>query len=212
MMLKFIALVGTMVLGVFIALTMFANCKANVGPPPQTEFIGDTPPPQLVTEEYLRRQLDIDIAQVWALPLAEMMAGPAHRFPTRIVGVRAETWDRDRMVHLTVVLNDGPGVQRHIPMTFTFNGPNYDTDSGSVTTGKCTQLPGAGVATTGEFTTIHNKTDAVITHEIDKTITESTSTSISLSESLELSSGVTVEAGTDAAKVSSQLADHLRYL
>ena len=185
-----------------------ALCVACSSPPDlprPTELVGEGAPPQLVTEEYLRRQLDISIAQVWALPLAEMMAGPAHRFPTRITGVKAETWDRDRMVHLTVVMNDGPGRQRHIPMTFTFNGPNYDTDSGSVTTGTCTELPGAGVATTGEFTTIHNKTDAEITHQIDKTITESTATSISLSESLELSSGVTVEAGTDAAKVSANL-------
>ena len=161
--------------------------------------------PQLVTETYLRRQLDLRTAQTWALPLAEAMAGPVHRFPSRIVGVTAPTWDKDRTVELTVVLNDGPGSQRHIPMRFVFDGPDYDTGAGAVQQGACHQLPGAGVNTTGEFTTVENDTDSTDTHHISKTVTESTSSSVTLSESLELTSGVTIEAGTDAAKVSANL-------
>ena len=66
-----------------------------------------------------------------------------------------------------------------------------------MTQGKCTQLPGAGVATTGEFTTVRNGTDASIEHKISKTVEESNSTSVSLDESVELSNKTTVEAGTD---------------
>lgn len=160
---------------------------------PEGVFAGDGP--QLVTEEYLRRQLDIKVATLWALPLCEAMAGPAHA-QTRIVGVTAQTWDKDKTVRLTCVMNDGPGQQRHIPMQIVFGGPNYDTTAGSVTEGTCHKLPGAGVNTTGEFTTIENHTDGIDVHKISKTVTESTASSTTLTESLELKSGLTIEGGT----------------
>ena len=58
---------------------------------------------------------------------------------------------------------------------------------------------------TGEYTTVDNQTSNPIEHEIEKTVEESESSSISLAESLELKSGTTVEAGTDTAKVSQTL-------
>ena len=188
------------ILGLIVIL---ACTSESTGPtlPPVVGFEGSAPP-QLITEEYLRRQLDIKTAKLWALPLAEAMAGPVHRFPSRVISVQAQTWDRDRTVHLTVVLNDGGGRQRHIPMRFMFNGPNYDTGAGAVVLGACHRLPGAGVSTTGEFTSITNRTDSADTHHVSKTVTESTSTSITLSESAEFTSGITVEAGSDVAKAS----------
>ena len=181
-----------------LSLGLLACTSEPAAPPPPDRavvYFEGPAPPQLVTEQYLRRQLDIRVATLWALPLAEAMAGPAHA-ATRIVGVTAQTWDKDRTVRLTAVMNDGPGQQRHIPMTFVFGGPNYDTTSGSVTTGTCHKLAGAGVATTGEFTTIENHTDSIDVHKISKTVTESTSSSTTLSESIELKSGLTVEGGT----------------
>ena len=187
------------VLILILALGLMACTAAPAAPPPPPDravaYFEGPPPPQLVTEEYLRRELDLKVAALWALPLAEAMAGPAHA-QTRIVGVTAQTWDKDHTVRLTAVMNDGPGQQRHIPMSFNFGGPNYDTSSGSVTTGACHKLAGAGVSTTGEFTTIENHTDSIVVHKISKTVTESTSSSITMSESLELTSGVTVEGGT----------------
>ena len=181
-----------------LALGLLACTSEPAAPPPTDRgvvYFEGPPPPQLVTEEYLRRQLDIKVATLWALPLGEAMAGPAHA-ATRVVGVTAQTWDKDKTVRLTVVMNDGPGQQRHIPMSFNFGGPNYDTSSGSVTVGACHKLAGAGVSTTGEFTTIENHTDSIVVHKISKTVTESTSSSTTLSESIELKSGLTVEGGT----------------
>ena len=198
------ALIG--LLGV-LTIVLTVACANEAATVEVTHFEADTEavraervqgdPPQLVTETWLRRQLDISIAKLWAIPIAEALAGPAHRFTSRVVHVNADSWDDDHQVHLTVVLNDGPGRQRHVPMTFTFDGYDYDKASGSVTQGKCTQLPGAGVSTTGEFTTVRNGTDASIEHKISKTVEESNSTSVSLDESVELSNKTTVEAGTD---------------
>ena len=197
------ALIG--LLGV-LTFVMTVACSNEAATVEVTHFEADTEavraervqgdPPQLVTETWLRRQLDISIAKLWAIDphCAEALAGPAHRFTSRVVHVDADTWDDDHQVHLTVILNDGPGRQRHLPMTFTFDGYDYDKASGSVTQGKCTQLPGAGVATTGEFTTVRNGTDASIEHKISKTVEESNSTSVSLDESVELSNKTTVEA------------------
>ena len=192
-----------LVLGFFVSALLFTVACTGGAPPPlpppfAVGVIGTegADPPQLVTEEYLRRQLDIRIAQVWALPIAEALAGPAHRAPSRIVGVNADSWAQDKQVKLVVVFNDGPGQQRHVPMTFTFNGPNYDTTAGSVTTGVCHKLPNAGVQTTGEFTTVENDTGTPDEHHIEKTVEESTASSTTLSMSLELMSGVTVEGGS----------------
>ena len=198
------ALIG--LLGV-LTIVLTVACANEAATVEVTHFEADTEavraervqgdPPQLVTETWLRRQLDISIAKLWAIPIAEALAGPAHRFTSRVVDVDADTWDDDHQVHLTVILNDGPGRQRHLPMTFTFGGYDYDKASGSVVQGKCTQLPGAGVSTTGEFTTVRNGTDASIEHKISKTVEESNSSSVSLDESVELSNKTTVEAGTD---------------
>ena len=165
--------------------------------------------PQLVTETYLRRELDVSTAIAWSIPVAEAFAGPVHRFTSRVVDVQADTWDRDKMVRLTVVLNDGGGIQRHIPMRWTFAGHDYDLDSGSVTQGACHKLPSAGVATTGEFTTVENGLSTDIEHKISKTVTESVATSTTLDESIELTSGLTIEAGSSTNKVSGTLSTQL---
>ena len=103
------ALIGLLGVLTFVVTAACANEAATVE---VTHFEADTEavravrvqgePPQLVTETWLRRQLDISIAKLWAIPIAEALAGPAHRFTSRVVDVDADTWDDDHQVHLTV--------------------------------------------------------------------------------------------------------------
>ena len=95
---------------------------------------------QLITEAFLRRQLDIKVTRDWALVIAEMFCGPTHKFPSRVL-VSADKWADDRTVNFTVVLNDAPGVQRHFRGKIVFGGHDYDTGDGGVIEGKCHQLP-----------------------------------------------------------------------
>ena len=60
---------------------------------------------------------------------------PRASLPIAHRGVSAQTWDRDETVRLAVVLNDGPGRQRHIPMSFVFDGPTSIALSESVALG-----------------------------------------------------------------------------
>ena len=70
------------------------------------------------------------------------------------------------------------------------------------------QLPGGGTEQTGEFTTVDNTQGTEpITHEIEKSATEESSSEVSFSESVELSNKTTIEAGTDTAKVSDELTE-----
>ena len=114
-------------------------------------------------------------------------------------------WPNNRTVYVEFEITGRPYRGNWYRIEIDFNGADYNTDGGSVTTGECRQRPGAGVATTGEFTTIENELSTPIEHQISKTVTETTASHITLTESLELTSGVTVEAGTDVAKVSATL-------
>ena len=176
--------------------------------------LAEGPRTQLVTEDYLRRQLDIKTAHLWGQVVAELLTGNLatddfgeHLAGTpaapRVTGVWADTdWPDNRRVYVEFEITGQPYAHNWYRLAIDFKGPDYNTSGGSVTQGECRQRPGAGVATTGEFTTIENRLDTPIEHQISKTVTETTASSISLTESLELSSGVTVEAGTDVAKVS----------
>ena len=177
--------------------------RADIHPP---IMLGSTGP-QLVTEQYLRQQLDEQTAQLWGLVLGEMIMGPVHRYPQRVIVQRSPTWDQDATVNVTFVANDAPGVQRHGSLAISFNGANYQTASGTVTEGQCTTLPGAGVVSTGEYTTVTNKTHNTIEHKISKTVEESSRSSMSLSESLELSNKTTVEAGAKFGVGSGSISD-----
>ena len=179
-----------------------------------SEDVAEGPRTQLVTEDYLRRQLDIRTAHLWGQVAAELLTGNLatadfgeHLVGTpaapRVTGAWADTdWPNNRRVYVEFEITGSPYRGNWYRLEIDFKGPDYNTAGGSVTQGECRQRPGAGVATTGEFTTIENRLDTPIEHQISKTVTETTASSISLTESLELSSGVTVEAGTDVAKVS----------
>ena len=160
---------------------------------------------QLITEQFLRRQLDIKVTRDWALVIAEMFCGPTHKAPSRVL-TSADTWDDDHTVKFTVVLNDAPGVQRHFRGEIVFGGPNYDTGAGDVLEGKCHRLPGGGQQSTGEYQTFDNVAGSQpLAVSKGFNVTESTASSITVSESLEMSSGTTIEAGEGVAKVSAEL-------
>ena len=77
---------------------------------------------------------------------------------------------------------------------FTFSDSPAYAD-GKVDVGSCRKLPGAGTKTTGEYRELSNETDNVVERTISHTVEESKSTETSLSETLDLTSGQTVEAG-----------------
>ena len=86
-----------------------------------------------------------------------------------------------------------------------FDAPVYDTSESGIFNAGPPHILDDGRVSTGEYTTVDNQTSEPVEHEIEKTVEESDSSSISMSESLELKSGTTVEAGTDTAKVSETL-------
>ena len=110
-------------------------------------------------------------------------------------------------VDVRMTLRNSKGAFNYTRPLFTvkYGGPIYDTDESGVFNKGQPHILDDGRVSTGEYTTVDNQTSEPIEHEIEKTVEEAESSSISLTESLELKSGVTVEAGTDAAKVSATL-------
>ena len=160
---------------------------------------------QLVTEAFLRRQLDIKVTRDWALVIAEMFCGPTHKAPSRVL-VLADRWAEDHTVNFVVVLNDAPGVQRHFKGSITFGGYDYATGDGGVQEGTCHKLPGGGQQSTGEYQSFDNLAGSQpLAVSKGFNVEESTSSSITVSESVEMSSGTTIEAGEGVAKVSEEL-------
>ena len=146
--------------------------------------------PQLITERWLRRGLDLHVIQSIDEPVAQLIFDQH----VEVIGSGlAHDWDR----HPTGWILARP---QHIVGTpfkiiVEFGGPTYAAGAGTVTETNCRNLPGGGVSTTGDYTTVANMTDSPIEHEINDTVTQSESHSNSLTESLELSAGETVEAG-----------------
>ena len=179
---------------------------------------------QLITEEYLRRQVDIAVAHHWGYIVADLLGG-FYNADGRLYGKQASPqlhyvraapdWDKSRKVTFAFHYEldgrafIGPFAEGESFIHFYFEGPNYDAGAGSVTVSNCVQLPGAGVATTGEFTTVTNGSDSDIVHQIDKTVTEASSSSTTLSESLELANSTTIEAGVDFGAGSGSVSDTL---
>ena len=152
--------------------------------------------PQLITEEYLRRGLDLHVTQTLDVVIVEALGGRGWEV---VASGLSEHWDRDATGWVTYrpPHYSGPAFRAEI----IFAGPAYAADGGSVVEDNCRELPGAGVATTGEFSDIDNETDIEIEHDISKAVTESESHSTSLTQSLELSSGQTIEAGASFGPV-----------
>ena len=73
--------------------------------------------------------------------------------------------------------------------------------------------PEAGSRVTGEYQTFDNTLGGEpMAVEKGFNVTESTSSSITFSESVEMSSGTKIEAGEGVAKVSEETQNHARYL
>ena len=147
--------------------------------------------PQLVTEQYKRRQLDLHVIQSIDEPVAQAL------LDEHAVVLRSgllDTWDKSPLgfVDYRPRGYTGPAFRAHV----LFGSPGYAPDGGHITTSDCRELPGAGVQTTGEFTSVDNETDSPIEHKISKSVTESSSTTNTMTESVEYGSGESVEAGT----------------
>ena len=174
----------------FLAAAAIAvACTGVPGPSRATAPADPEPGPQLITEEFLRRQLDLHTIQTLAEPIAQLL------FDSHVVvhgsGLLA-TWDRDPVGYI----HYGPHWQ-DVPYTahVRFGDPTYRPDGGTVNEHDCQQLPGAGTKTTGEFTSVDNRIEGVIEHKISKSVTESRTVTNSLTQTLELESGQTFEAG-----------------
>ena len=121
--------------------------------------------PQLITEAYLRRQVDLKMAALYAPVFAELFVGPVGKLVTslRFFSPVAKTWDKDKTVQVPWMITwPNGGYQAHQPpMTFVFGEGNYDTGLGDVKVGACHRLPGAGVESTGEYQTFGNENGLV---------------------------------------------------
>ena len=148
--------------------------------------------PQLITERWLRRGLDMHTIQTIDEPVAQFLfdqhvevlgSGLAHDWDRHPTG-----WILARPQHI---------VGTPFKIIVEFGGPTYAAGDGTVTETNCRNLPGGGVATTGDYSTVSNETDSPIEHEINDTTTESESQTNSLAQSLELSTGESFEAGVN---------------
>ena len=163
--------------------------------------------PQLITEEYLRRQLDLHVIQTLDVVWVEALGGRGWE----VVGSGlSEHWDRDATGWVTYrpPYYHGPAFRFEV----IFGGPAYAA-GGSVTTGDCRELPG-GVQTTGEYIERDNERDELLEVEIEHATAEISSHSTSLTQSLELDSGQTIEAGASfggvEAKATISFEEHFR--
>ena len=170
-------------------------------------------PSQYVTESYLQKQVE----QKAALQIGRVMLDLAYGFghnEAHVVGAYADP-DYINNGRINVLVRDREKRIVHGEIVFyttqrkwfsvDFEGPVYDTSGSGIFNSGPPHVLDDGRVSTGEYTTVDNQTSNPIEHEIEKTVEEAESSSISLSESIELKSGTTVEAGTDTAKVSETL-------
>ena len=178
------------------AMLALAACSGTTAPPTAPDGatgLLDTPDgPQLITEQYERRQLDLHVIQTLDEPIAQALLDE-HAVVTGS-GLLA-TWDKSPVgwIDYRPRYYTGPHFRAHI----LFGAPGYAPDGGSIVESDCRELPGAGVQTTGEFTSVDNQTDSPIEHKISKSVTETASTTNTMTESVEYGSDQSVEAGTD---------------
>ena len=172
-----------------IACTVLAACT-GAALPADAEPDGFSDGPQLLTEQYLRRQLDLHVIQTIDEPLAQAMYD---EHVTVVNSGLLATWDKDPVGF--IVYRPRGWVGTPFTMHVRFGSPNYSADGGTVNEHDCKELPGAGVQTTGEFTSITNGIEGVIEHKVSKSVTETNSVSNTLSQSLDLTSGQSFEAG-----------------
>ena len=184
-------------------LLLAAGCADERAPDPDYD-----PGPQLVTERYLRRELDLHTLQTLDVVIAQMLLDQ-HAV---VVGSHLSAhWDRDATGYVVYKPRNWAGTP--FVATVIFGAPGYAADGGSVTETNCKNLPGGGVSTTGEYSTVENDTDEPIEHEISDSVTETESHSTSLTETVEFDFGLTVEAGASfggaETKATAEVSRHL---
>ena len=160
-------------------------------------------PDPYITEAYLQQQIEQKAAQAICCVMLDLACGTG-AYGARISSVRPDQdYTKNRTFNGYVAGYGHTGTRRWFSVAF--GAPVYDTqNSGVVNTGPPHILQ-SGEVSTGQYQRIGNRTSEPIGHEIKKTVEESQGSEVSITESLELKSGVTVEAGTDAAKVSAAL-------
>ena len=113
-----------------------------------SEDVAEGPRTQLVTEDYLRRQLDIKTAHLWGQVAAELLTGNLatddfgeHLVGTpaapRVTGAWADTdWPNNRRVYVEFEITGSPYRGNWYRLEIDFKGPDYNTAGGSVVTGR----------------------------------------------------------------------------
>ena len=201
----------------WLPLALLAAACAAPDPPPAPTTT--TAPPvgafggvQEITEAYAQKQIVETTARDWATAMMWTLVGPNKSTSyARLISVDSRTWDSDQRVVAHWLVNERAGVQRHLEMSFVFRGPVYDTGNGEVKIGKCHQLPDAGTKTTGEHTTIQNGTSNPIQHHLEHTTEETKAQSVTLTETIKLTSGESLEAGAGGEKITLALSEEFGY-
>ena len=162
-----------------------------------------------VTEAYLQKQVEQHAALEVGRVMLDLAFGSGYD-NAEVTGAYADKdyiKNRTVNVYVKMTLRNSKGAFNYTRPLFTvaFGRPLYDTDESGVFNKGKPHILDDGRVSTGEYTTVDNQTSEPIEHEIEKTVEEAESSSVSLTESLELKSGTTIEAGTDAAKVSQTL-------
>lgn len=141
----------------------------------------------VLTEAYLQQQADLAWCQQAGWVLAELMADRGLGYDSMRL---SEDWAHNP--GCTFNLHGWGGSVWRTPVTVRFGGADYA--GGAVTQHNCHQLPGSGTVMTGKVDTIHNQGEDPETHEIEQSVEESHSREVTLDETLETKSGLTVEA------------------
>ena len=172
----------------------------------RTEVAGPSadPGPQLVTLSYLRQQVEVQRAHDIGQVAVELSFGPgswliSDTYPD-------DDWYRNGIVHVEARQARSHGRFDTATFAITYGGWLYDTGGGGFTTSNCRSASLPSSTSTGEYQTYTNAAGTSdITIDDTHTVTESSSSSTTLDESVQVSASLTLEAGTDIAKASATL-------
>ena len=177
------------------------------------EFVGTDggPGPELVTEEYLQRQISEKVADQLAKPFRFMWTRshpPSVQFriendwPNRLWGYQFRNWRAFGRPG-----NDANWPNEH-RVIFYVHLPDPIYEGGDVKTGACRTLPNGGVKQTGDYQVVDNQGNNVpVSRTLETSVSDTLDESITLNESVEFSNSTTVEAGADIGGVSGSVSD-----
>ena len=163
------------------------------------------PKPQLVTLNYLRQQVDIARAIDIGRIVMDLAWGPhidwkLHSYPDT-------DWYNNSIIHVEAHHGEHQDtVTKDVKFKIYFGKYLYDTGGGGFELSNCRTSAQASDTSTGEFTNFDNRGgDSKIDIDFTKSVEEGTDVSTTLDESVQISSSLTLEAGTDIAKASATL-------